>query len=456
MRRGGPSEGVVLETLLSAALGALAGAVLGWLAGTWRTRAPLLQSDVALREKLSALASTVDALRGQLDEAGQALEKARAEAALHQSARAAAEARLDESAKALEAQRQLLANAEAAFKDAFTALSTQVLRGNSEEFARQVSEKVRPLSEALGRYEAELKRIESARQEAYGGLDKRVRDLAVRSDDVAQQARSLATALRSPTVKGRWGELALQRAVEAAGLSARCDFELQASVTTDTGRQRPDMVVHLPGGRRLVVDAKTPTSDYLAAVEAGTEEQRVACLERHARATRLHLQNLSGKAYWSQFERTPEFVVMYVPGEAFFAAALERDPTLIEDGIRDRVVPASPTTFIALLRGVAAGWKEHDTAENAHRIREVARELYERICNFVEHLARVGDGLARANEAYNSAVGSWERRVRPMSNRVNELGVGSDGTSTSLKAVDAGLRIPAIESQSELFPRDAG
>lgn len=431
----------------------LVGGAAGWLAGVWRTQARTAGSESGLRQELGGAQSTIAELRRQLDEANASRARADAECRALATERAAAETKLAESSKALEAQRQFLADAEKALKDAFAALSTQALRGNSEEFARQVLDKTTPLAEQLRRYEEELKRIEEARQKAYGSLGEQLRALATRSDELGQKAGSLAEALRSPTVKGRWGELALRRAAEAAGMSKYCDFSLQESVDTEGGKLRPDMIVRLPGGRVVVVDAKTPTGDYLAAVEASTPEQRGACLDRHARATRQHLQNLAGKEYWRQFEQAPEFVVMYVPGEAFFSAALERDETLIEDGFAKGVAIASPTTFIALLRGVAAGWQQHAIVENSRAIHETARELYDRMLTFVEHLAGIRAGLSSASDAFDKAVGSWERRVRPMAGRLNELGVGGDGGAAELEPLHAELR-RAPEPSAGLFSAD--
>jgi DNA recombination protein RmuC len=252
------------------------------------------------------------------------------------------------------------------------------------------------------------------------------------------------TALRVPQVRGRWGEITLQRVVEVAGLSQHCDFETQPSTLTDEGRRRPDMVVRLPGRRTIVVDAKTPLIDYLNAIEANDEEARQASLRRHAGMVRSHMQALSGKAYWSQLEATPDFVVMFLPGETFFSAALEQDRALIEDGIRHRVLLATPTTLIALLRSVAHSWQQREVTDNAEKIARSAREFFERVCVFAEHLGEIGRGMSRASEAYNKAARSWESRVLPAGRKLPELGAApADSEVPELPAVEILPMTPA-------------
>jgi len=223
-------------------------------------------------------------------------------------------------------------------------------------------------------------------------------------------------------VRGRWGEITLRRVVEVAGMSTHCDFVEQQSVAAAEGRLRPDLVVTLPGGRTIVVDSKAPLTGFLDAVEAADETIRRDGLLRHARAVRTHMQNLSAKAYWEQFTTTPDFVVLFLPGESFFSAALEQDRGLIEDGIQQRVVLATPTTLIALLRTVAYSWQQQQVTENAQRIAAAGRELFDRIGKFAEHLGKVGDGLRRATDAYNNAVGTWSTRILPSGRRLTELG----------------------------------
>jgi len=422
---------------LALAAGLLIGVVSAWLVAASRARARAAQQAAEMQSRLSAAESTLGEVRQQLSRREQELTDLRSTLQGEQQARVSAETRLSESLKHIAEQKQLLDEAEKKLKDAFAALSLESLRQNSEEFARRTAEKVRPLEEALRRYEAELKRIEEARQQAYGGLTEQLKAIASTHQQLSRETTGLVQALRSPQVKGRWGEITLQRAVEVAGLSPHCDFVPQMTVGTEDGRLRPDLVVTLPGGRTVVVDAKAPTGAYLDAVAAQSESERQAHLARHAAAIRAHMQNLSGKAYWAQFDAAPEFVVMFVPGEAFFSAALEQDRELIEDGIRRRVILASPTTLIALLHAVAYSWRQQELIENARRIGQTAAELFDRVCKFAEHFGKVGDGLRRATDAFNDAIGSWERRVLPLGRRVAELGATSrQGELVDIKRVE--------------------
>jgi DNA recombination protein RmuC len=333
-------------------------------------------------------------------------------------------------------------------REAFQALAGDALKASSDQFMQLAKAKfdslqkeaegdleqrkiaiqsmVDPLETALKDLRTEVGRVESARQEAYGSLRSEVQLLATTNKELREETGSLVSSLKQPQVKGKWGELTLRRAVELAGMSPHCDFVEQQSVDTEDGRLRPDLIVHLPGNAQIVVDAKVPLHAALRVVSARSETEYREAMIQHAALVRNHIHALSGKEYWKQFEPTPEFVVLFVPGESFFSAALEQDRTLIEDAIEKRVVLASPTTLIALLRAIAYGWKQQLVAENAERIKDLGKELYDRVVKFAEHLSEIAKGLERASKAYNNAVASFDSRLIPSARKFREMGVGSE------------------------------
>ncbi|WP_156896603.1 DNA recombination protein RmuC [Desulfovirgula thermocuniculi] len=426
------------------------GALLAGLLALWRqrflearARSAELLGDT-LRQQVERLSEEVAGLRDQLlrEQEG----RVRAEAALAEQRRALEEAgaRLADTFKALSAD-ALHANSQALVQMARQALESVVLeaRGDLQQQRQAIDALIRPLKEELARYEAQVRAMESARREAYGSLMRQLEELQRTQQLLQKETGNLVTALKMPQVRGRWGEITLRRAVEVAGLSPYCDFAEQVPVEGEGGRLRPDLVVKLPGDRTVVVDAKVPLKAYLEAMESGDEGARQAALARHARAVREHMQALASKAYWSQFDRSPDFVVLFLPGESFFAAALEQDRHLIEDGLACRVLLATPTTLIALLRAVALSWQQHALTENARLIAQAGAELYERLCRFSEHLGRIKDGLQKAVSAYNSAVGSWEGRVAPGARRLKELGAVPPGRELgTLEGVGETLRTP--------------
>lgn len=294
-----------------------------------------------------------------------------------------------------------------------------------EQKEKAVEALVKPLRESLEKTSEQIRLMEQARHEAYGSLSKHLETMAQTQQLLQSETRNLVQALRRPEVRGQWGELTLKRLAELAGMVEHCDFYEQTTLDTEAGRLRPDMIVRLPDGREIVVDVKTPLDAYLNAVEAADDETRRRHLEHHARKVRERVKELVAKSYWSQFRRAPDFVVLFIPGDQFLSAALDHDRTLLEDALSSRIILTTPTSFVALLRAVAYGWRQEALAANAERIRELGEDLYRRLATFAEHLTGLGRGLDRAVESYNRAVGSFETKLVPGARRFTELGVGA-------------------------------
>ncbi len=440
-------------------IGLLFGSLIAWLA--LRSRTAGLNARLSLMEK--ELAS---------EKAGLArLQQAHTELV---AGKARAESALEVERKTSNEKIELVTNAREELGNAFKAMAADALDSNSMSFlriaqeslkrfqseaendleARQkaVADMVAPVRDSLNKVDAQIQQMEVARGDAYGELRAQVQSLIATQKDLQSETGNLVRALRTPNVRGRWGEIQLRRVVEIAGMLSYCDFAEQESVTTEYGRLRPDLVVKLPGGKHVVVDAKTPLQAFLDAFETTDEDTRRACLANHARQVRDHMNTLAGKKYWEQFEATPEFVVMFLPGETFFSAALEQDSGLIEHGVLNRVIPASPTTLIALLKAINYGWNQEKLARNAQQISELGKELHDRLRLLAGHISSVGTGLDRAVESYNKAVGSLESRVLVSARKFAELGASVADDIPELEPIETTARELSFEWDDEESP----
>jgi DNA recombination protein RmuC len=310
-----------------------------------------------------------------------------------------------------------------------------------------------PIREALSKTEQQMARIEKERAESFGSLKTSLESVALGQQALQKETRTLVNALRRPEVRGQWGEMTLRRLAELAGMVEHCDFKEQVHVRTDEGNLRPDMIVHMPDGRDLVVDVKTPLDAYLEAVDAATDELRAVALRRHANAISERIRQLGAKSYWSQFEKSPDFVILFIPGDQFLSAALAETPTLLEDAIRQDVIIATPTSFVALLKAVAYGWRQMSLAQNAETIRGLAEDLYKRLAVFAMHLTKMGRNLGTTVDAFNSAVGSLERQVLPGARKFTELGVRPEKEIEQIEPIDRLTREPQIKEADDLFER---
>jgi DNA recombination protein RmuC len=357
-----------------------------------------------------------------------------------------------------------LAQATEKLTTSFGQLADRALQSHSESFLRLAQEHlaqhrlradtalgereqaiaalVKPIGDALRDATAQLAGIEKERHEVYGQLRGELQSVHLAHAALQTETRELVKALRRPEVRGQWGEITLRRLTELAGMVENCDFMEQEQLFGEDGRARPDMIVHLPDGRSLVVDVKTPLDAYLEAVDATNEESRRAALVRHARTVRNHVRELAARRYWERVEESPEFVILFIPGDQFLTAALEQDPKLLEDALRERVMLATPTSFVALLKAVAYGWRHRKLDENAARVRELAQTLHKRLGIFTEHLAVLGRELRGSVNAYNRAVGSLEHQVLSTARRLAELGIEDSGRLAELEPIDSTTREP--------------
>lgn len=450
-------------------LGLAMGCFVGWLLGAARARDLQIEEFAELRGKLAASERMQIELREQLSARDKNLEQIHTQLTAAQVERAAALSRLDSMKANLEEQKQLLADASARFTDAFRALSAEALSKSSDSFLQLAVERFRtlqqeakgelaqreqaiqalvsPLGEALERYQGEVRDMERERQTAYGSIENYLKTLGETSQRLQHETASLVTAFTKPGVKGRWGELTLRRVVEAAGMSQYCDFVEQPTAESPEGRRRPDLIVKLPGGRTIVVDAKVPLKAYMDAMEAPDAARGRELMLLHVNAVRASMRELGSKNYWSQFDTAPNFVVLFLPAESFFSAALELDRELIVDGIANQVVLATPTTLIACMLIVAYGWQQQKMADNAQRIADVGAELYDRLLKFVEHLQKIRDASEQVCHAVNEAIGSFDTRLVPGARKLRELGAGESMDEIQApQTIETPLRSPQTES----------
>ena len=453
--------------LVGIALGLALGGVGGWLLGRVGEAAVGPRADAAAaRARADEIAKRVAQLDAALEAREHDLGDARQRSSELTERLVRATAELDGERRSANDRLKLLKQAEQTLREAFASVSAEALRANNQSFLqlakaslsefqkqavidldhrqRSIDSLVKPLHETLGQVDAKLQQVEKERASSNVRLNEQLQALATSTSN-------LERALQTPHVRGGWGEVQLRRVVELAGMLNHCDFSEKTTAQTANGRLVPDMVINLPGGRHIIIDAKVPYVAYRQAVEAAGDDERAARLREHAGQVKAHMVNLGSKDYWAQFQPAPEFVFMFLPGEGYFSAALQHDPGLIEFGVTKRVIPASPLTLIALLRAVAYGWQQERIARNAEEVSALGRELYERIYHLAGHLDELAKGLTRTVVAYNRTVGTIESRVLVTARRFKELGVSAAEPIPAVTTVERMPRPLQAPEMADLF-----
>jgi len=366
---------------------------------------------------------------------------------------------------------QALEKARTQLTETFTALSSQALKNNNEEFLKLAQENLKqyqaqavnelekkeksiehllnPIKETLSKTEEQIRSMEKDREKSHGALSEQLTSMAQSQATLQDETRKLVTALRRPEVRGQWGEMTLKRLAELAGMVEHCDFFEQEQVRTDEGALRPDMIVRMPDGREIVVDVKTPLDAYINAIEAVDDGERQIQLARHTKNVKQRINELADKAYWQQFKNAPDFVVLFIPGDQFLTAALDQEPAILENALARQVILATPTSFVALLRAVGYGWRQEQLAENAEHIKTVGEELYGRLQTFTDHLQKLGKSLDSGMKHYISAVGSFDSRVLPSARKFNEMGVSADKKLKQSKQIETAVRQIEVEKNTD-------